>query len=467
MEKRKRPTRRFRVATLAALVLGTGGPALAQEVPASAANQPLVGANGQFQPGDVVTAENVGALAELIPAELRPYTIEGFEGLRMEIVESEQYPLHPKFVEATVKFACQASLRANQQLQDYTAGQPFPHSEWAVEATAHACDFDPSDPQAGLKLAWNVNHRWVGGGIYMPHQGQGYWRAQGDNTWKISHSHYRRTYFSHRADLLPETTRLLPDTQLEWAEYTELVAPFDLRGFTILIFRYRDSRARADDAWSYVPNLRRVRRISAEEKADALVGSDFSLEDFYLFSGYVWDQEWSYRGEAPMLVPIDTARECFPLNVEGWKPGAAGELGSEDDFRECRFGPYEALPFVDERWQERIVFSLEQRPKRSDHPYSRKLIWFDKETYAPIAALAFDRAEQPMRVSWYLYDWSETTGRPETQGHHTLLTVAGMVANVQKGVSNLLLTFATDGDNLSAEEAKSLYDITRLKRKAR
>lgn len=427
---------------------------------------PTADTGAKVQPGAVLDSGDVEAIAPLIPEALHPYTIDGFGELGMEVVETEAYPLHPKFVEATVKFACQATLGPDRQLRDYTAGQPFPHSDWAVEATAHACDLDLTAPDAGLKLAWNANHRWVGGGIVMPHQSQSFWREAGDTTWKYSHSHYRRTYFSHRADLLPGTTLLLPDTEVEWAEYTEMVAPFDLRGFTILAFRYRDSRARPDDAWSYVPSLRRVRRISAEEKADALVGSDFTLEDFYLFSGYVWDQEWTYRGESQMLVPIDTTRACFPRNLPSWD-GEIGDLGDESHQRSCRFGPYDVLPFVDERWQRRTVFSLEQVPNRSDHPYSRKLLWFDKETYAPIAFLAFDRDGAPFRTTWYLHDWSETDGRPETQGHHAPLAVASAVVNVQQGTSNLLLTFGTDGDDMSADEARRLFDITRLKRKAR
>ena len=39
-----------------------------------------------IQPGTVVTAENAQSVARFFPEELRPYTIDGFDGLRMEIV---------------------------------------------------------------------------------------------------------------------------------------------------------------------------------------------------------------------------------------------------------------------------------------------------------------------------------------------------------------------------------------------
>ncbi len=47
------------------------------------------------------------------------------------------------------------------------------------------------------------------------------------------------------------------------------------------------------------------------------------------------------------------------------------------------------------------------------------------------------------------------------------MTQAGVVANAQRSASSLLPTFATNGDDLTGAEAKKLYDVTRLKRRAR
>lgn len=69
-----------------------------------------------------------------------------------------------------------------------------------------------------------------------------------------------------------------------------------------MILRHRDWREREDDAFAYIPTLRRVRRLSAEQKADSVQASNFTLEDFFLFSGYVWDQEWRYLGEREQLL---------------------------------------------------------------------------------------------------------------------------------------------------------------------
>ena len=159
----------------------------------------------------MITAANKEQVRELLPAEFYSYAIENVPELEMRIVATESFLPHPKYVEATVQFACQASIDANGRLVDYHAGQPFPYSEWAKEATGHRCDLTPDDPQFAQKLAWNVNQRWQGGsGFNIPHWGFANMRNAGRETWRLSQGEYRRTYFSGRADLLPETTELEP-----------------------------------------------------------------------------------------------------------------------------------------------------------------------------------------------------------------------------------------------------------------
>jgi hypothetical protein len=216
------------------------------------------GAWADVEPGDVVTPANSEQVRGLIPDELYPYVIENFDGLEMQIVEPGTYPAHPKFVEATVKYACQASVDAQGNLVGYTAGQPFPYSDWAKEATGHRCDLSPDDPQFGIKLAWNVNYRWQFAGFNYPHWGFSYMRNGGKDLWRLGQGEYRRTYFSHRADLLPETHKLEEDTILEWAEFFEVKDPFDLRGTMFLLFRYTDPE-KEDDTWAYVRPLLRLR----------------------------------------------------------------------------------------------------------------------------------------------------------------------------------------------------------------
>ena len=106
-----------------------------------------------------------------------------------------------------------------------------------------------------------MNYRWQGGsGLNLPHWGFSNMRNRGKETWRIAQGEYRRTYFSHRADLLPQTHQLDEGSDVEWAEFFDVKTPFDLRGTMFLLYRYTTDKE--DDTWAYIPALRRVRRIA-------------------------------------------------------------------------------------------------------------------------------------------------------------------------------------------------------------
>ena len=413
-------------------------------------------------PGDVIRAANREQVRELVPAEFYSYAIEPFAELEMRIVATESYPPHPKYVEATVKFACQASLDAEGRLSNYSAGQPFPYSEWAKEATGHRCDLTPDDPQFATKLAWNVNQRWQGGsGFNIPHWGFANMRNAGRETWRISQGEYRRTYFSGRADLLPATTELEAGTNTEWAEYFDVKSPFDLRGTMFLLYRYRNGQE--DDTWAYIPALRRVRRIAATQKSDSLLGTEFTLEDFYLFSGYVWDHVWEFQGESEQLAVSNSVRTCFPRVLGAISPTSMLRLGSDAEWGTCRFDPYGALPMIGESWQKRRSFELDDIPRQKGHPYSRKKIWYDKETMSPGLAVAYDRAGKPYKLIGGVGKWSESTGLPENQGRFVLLGTSVMIVNVQSGASNLGQFDGMNAMEFDVGASRKYYDTTKLK----
>lgn len=427
-------------------------------------------ARGDVAPGDVITQANKASIGELIPAELQPFVVEGYGDLKLAIIAPEDYPPHANYVEATVKHACEASLNSNGRLVNYTAGQPFPYSEWAKEATGHKCDLTPDDPQFALKLAWNVNYRWQGGsGLNLPHWGFSNMRNNGKETWRIAQGEYRRTYFSHRADLWPETTQLEEGTDVEWAEFFDVKTPFDLRGTMFLLYRYVE-QGKEDDTWAYIPALRRVRRIAATQKSDSLLGTEFTLEDFYIFSGYVWDHQWEFQGEAPRLAALNSRRTCFPSIIsqeEATKEEGMTRLGNEDEWFHCEWGPFGALPFADEVWQKRTAFQLDDIPRQKGHPYSRKKIWYDKETLMPLYGLAYDRAGKPYRIITSTFKWSEDSPIGANQGRNVLNFAHIMVVNVQNGNSHVGQFDNANAREFEVAESRKYYDTTRLKKRGR
>jgi len=427
---------------------------------------PAASSRAELAPGGVVTHASREQARALLPEDLFPFVAEAFPELEMRVVESADYTPHAKYVEATVKYACQPALDEKGNLLHYTAGQPFPYSEWAKEATRHACDLSPDDPQLGLKLAWNVNYRWQGGsGLNLPHWGFSNMRNSGKETWRVAEGEYRRTYFSARADLLPAAHELEPGTDVEWAEFFDVKTPFDLRGTMFLLYRYVTS-GKEDDTWAYIPALRRVRRIAATQKSDSLLGTEFALEDFYGFSGYVWEQTWEARGERTLLVPLASVRSCFPSNLgddERTRVSGMSRLGTTEEWKTCRFGPYGALAFAGESFERRTVVELDDVPRRPGHPYSRKKLWYDKETLAPVYAMMFDRSGKPYKILNHVFRWSESAASPTSQGARVPILSYTLLANVQNGISHVGQFDNSNAHGFGVAESRSYYDFTRLK----
>jgi hypothetical protein len=241
--------------------------------------------------------------------------------------------------------------------------------------------------------------------------------------------------------------------------------PFDLRGTMFLLYRYRTDKE--DDTWAYIPALRRVRRIAATQKSDSLLGTEFTLEDFYLFSGYVWDHEWQFQGESDLLGVSNSTRTCFPRNSGKISATAFVEIASEKNWYACRYAPYGAMPMVGESWQMRRSFELDDIPRQKGHPYSRKKIWYDKETMSPGLAVTYDRAGQVYKLIGGVGQWSESSAVPENRGRQVLLGTGVMIVNVQSGASNLGQFDGMNAMSFPIDESRKYYDTTRLKTQGR
>lgn len=311
-----------------------------------------------------------------------------------------------------------------------------------------------------------MNYRWQGGsGLNIPHWGFANMRNAGRDAWRISQGEYRRTYFTGRADLLPERHELQEDTNIEWAEYFDVKTPFDLRGTMFLLYRYTDGQE--DDTWAYIPALRRVRRIAATQKSDSLLGTEFTLEDFYLFSGYVWDHQWEFKGEFDYLGVSSTHRACFPSITGAVDREHFVKIGKEEHWRACRFDPYGVFPMIGERWEMYRVIRLDDIPRQEGHAYSRKAIYYEKQTMAPGSAVAYDRAGAPYRLIGGTGRWSEDSRDPEDHGQRAWLGASVMIVNVQTAASNLGQFDTSNTMSFSVKESLKYYDVTRLKRGAR
>src|ERR1700741_3057618 len=99
-------------------------------------------------PGVTVSAQNCQIAEEVLPEELLARVRA--DDLPITVVPTQDFPLHDNYRAATLRHAADVRLDAHGNLENYTAGLPFPL-------------LDPADPGAGLKLAWNLRLRSLGG----------------------------------------------------------------------------------------------------------------------------------------------------------------------------------------------------------------------------------------------------------------------------------------------------------------
>lgn len=124
--------------------------------------------------------------------------------------------------------------------------------------------------------------------------------------------------------------------------YMYFHAPSDVKGTAFMVWKYA---AKDDDRWIFVPAVKMVRRIAADDKHSSFVGSDFTYED-----------------------------------VSG------REVGDESH-----------AVLRKEDFAGRPVYVVESRPK-GRAGYARRVSWIDRERWLPLREEYFDARNEPLRV---------------------------------------------------------------------
>jgi Protein of unknown function (DUF1329) len=417
---------------------------------ARAADDEATGAPS-FKEGDVVGYDGVDKLRPFLPKEVwanREFLF--YDGMALEIGPFQRdYPLSKVYRDATEKFRGQARIGPDGSLENYTAGQPFPMD--AIDCKG--------DPQAGAKIIWDFSYRW-GGGDGVSHFYYSYW-DRGEELPLYYEGTGGGVQLAHRPEpsLLEQDGDLFRGEKRRSASGAEVEAPFDARGIKLMTYRYKDSdkpvaQSRNDDTWVYVPTLRRVRRISTAQRTDAISGTDFTLDDLFSFNGIVPQYEWSCIGETRVLAPMNTKVKGYPY-VKGQN-----------------FGPY-GLSFADDRWDLRDAIIVRMTPRNTDHPYSHKDIYLDKQTLQPLYSFAYDQKGELWKIIYHNHRWSEDeslTGKwyepiEEVEHPDVLAVVSDTIINVQTGTGNRIEFWDGGGTRVGNKARIRRYiDIGRLTR---
>jgi len=160
--------------------------------------------------------------------------------------------------------------------------------------------------------------------------------------------------------------------------------PPDSRGVSFLIWDYSEKN-RPDDLWLYLPALRMVRRISAQDQNDAFLGSDLTFGDM---------------GQRRL---------------------------DEDDHTALKEEDYRGV----------LSYVVESAPKEKESLYSKKISWISKADWTILKIDYYDRNQKLLKrqtIDWQkisgLSVWKKTSVTNIQNGHRTLFEVEDLEVNI-------------------------------------
>ncbi len=361
----------------------------------------------------------LGAGSDAITAFLPPgYAAEyDFPEVRLEIQTTASLTPHQSYLDATLAHADKAQLAADGAMLNYVAGRPFDPAQF------HDVDAEA----AGYMIAWNHIHRWQYYGwraedftmyYLLPASNGGQLKkgfTGGGHIDRFVSLTYQRVYLSHLS-MLPDAGYKIDLDDANgylYKDHMRFSEPFDVKGTEFVIERAQDPHE-ADQINSYLPSERRVRRLSAKERADRFMGADMTMDDFEGFSGQVLDYKWRYLGRRQLLAVVDSKGPTLAF-----------------------FGPKSRVP--DDVWQIRPTYVIEIISTWEGHPYASKILFIDEETYNVTVGMAFNRDDQLWRLVSPLY-WLPEPGANGT---------AAIETSVQRWAATVAIDFLADTSTIS------------------
>jgi hypothetical protein len=326
-------------------------------------------ARADVKPGDVITKDNVADAGDMISPGVQ-WCVR--HGMTIHVVAPQKIDLPKPYLDATEKYASQVRLAPHGlELQNYVAGLPFPN-------------IDTNDPKAALKIMWNYEYKPY---VTDDEDARNFDADTGpinDNGPMGIERHFlldniRTLYYNGRTVVDPKPDLPNPDGVRYKSALYPILEPFDLKGVGSMSIRYIDPN-RMDDSWLYLPQLRRVRRLSSAQRSDALFGQDTDVDSYGGYAGQIAWMDWKFLGEKKILGAFHAAH--YPVQ---WCKGPG-------NFSFC------------DNWEPRDAYVILGTSKLPQYAYGSRLLFIDKDTYL----VAFSDITDPSGALWkvWINDWS-------------------------------------------------------------
>ena len=318
---------------------------------------------GKIKAGDVLSAENVDIVKEL----LDPFTYRQVkeDGRLVDLIETttDINQLNPpEYLAATLRNKGKAKLGSDGNVwttdgKPWIGGNPFPEPNSALEVLmGHTLSWGRHDVSFYPIEEWDMDHE--GNGRY----------------------HYQYLFIEYMPveRLVLEPKPYLPGHENQLRLNTiYLTYPSDLASTGYLnIWPY--DQTKFPTFYAYLPSFERVRTFPTDQRFEPLwPGSNFFLTDAWMTGDPVltWGN-FKLVGKGPLIQAV--SHNWDPENPN-WLHKRCGGKSGEKYFR-VRM---ELIP---------ETYAVDLEPvKYPRSPYSRKRIWFDARTLTPLTMCSYDR----------------------------------------------------------------------------
>ncbi|MEW5703045.1 MAG: DUF1329 domain-containing protein [Pseudomonadota bacterium] len=356
-------------------------------------------------------------LSELIPEQFQ-WQIRA-KGLTMKLAQPKPHLLDPVWLKASEKNRGTVSLDPKTRaVKGWEAGVPFP-------------DVKTNDPDAGLKIIWNLFYGKPNGDSQIFPNGTAIMINGESGIEGITRQQFTRILL--KGLLRRKDAPTLGSGKIFEKDLLVMTAPEVFKGSGFLYYRY--DTGETDYLLIYAKDANKVVKWSGEFWMDEVGETDFLGDDLMIFSAYpTWYDAYKVLGKKKILVVAETANPY-------WNP--------KEKERNKRYPGFniENWPHwnpVDE-WMPREVYVLEAKAPVL-HPYSRKVIYIDAKTWVPYLGEFYTKQDELWKTTIQGY----RTFPIEKEPKGTILwPVWAMIADFRKNHATIL---ATDGSVRFNEE---------------
>jgi len=277
------------------------------------------------------------------------------------------------------------------KIPEFIEGMPFP-------------EINLEDPNAGAKVMYNKHYySYVVGNVQVPFQTKWIGRKTGFERELSS------DYQTYILDGYPPAREEDNPENVEMHSLIIALAPFDVKGTNILLWRYRNDNL--DSTFAFVPAIRRVRRMSPANRSDAFLGSDFCVDDAWGYGGKINAFNWKVLKKVDQLVPVFPGK---PLKIE---KNEAGEWKTVNEGQDITYGfqkeGFQGAPW----WPQEIIYVkrptyiLECEAKDKYYNYGPQQLWVDAGCYTPTYKVISDRSGTYWKVEWQAFAGAENADK--------------------------------------------------------